>query len=186
MPAQSVFLLRALSTLEGLNKSLDPNFKFSEVALPFADKILGDRRVSLTPTGLVQSVANSIVTGQPDPVAKELQKQVVDVGSNVLRASSRIERIDKTLSQLERGDLKVRSRSTETERLLRKQYSLTESSNYLLSTGTTALAATQLYATGNVEPAAAMALLSASLGFVFLRKTAKLGKDIFTSNDENS
>ena len=98
LPAQSVFLLRALATLEGLNKSLDPDFQFSEIALPFADDLLGSSK-KLTPRGVVRSLANSIVTGKSNSLAKELQKQFVDAGANALRASTRIERIDKTLNR---------------------------------------------------------------------------------------
>ena len=177
LPAASIFLLRAFSTLEGLAKGLDPDFKFSEVALPYADTILKDRTGGIdSPEKAVRALATSLITGRQDEVSKELTKRVIGAGSGAVKAVSRIEKIEKTLSQLERGDLKLRARSTETEKLLRKQYSLTESSNYLLSTGTTALAATQLYATGNIEPAAAMAAFSAALGFMFVRKQAKLNK----------
>lgn len=177
LPAASIFLLRAFSTLEGLAKGLDEDFKFSEVALPYADEILKERTGGIdSPQAAVRALATSMLSGRTDNVTRELQKRFVGAGTDAVKAVSRIEKIEKTLTQLERGDLKLRSRSTETEKLLRKQYSLTESSNYLLSTGTTALAATQLYASGNLEPAAAMAAFSAALGFVFLRKQAKLNK----------
>lgn len=177
LPAASIFLLRAFSTLEALAKGLDPNFKFSEVALPFADEILKERTGGInSPQSVVRRVATSLLSGRSDPVTDEIRRRVVGTGADAVKAVSRIEKIEKTLTQLERGDIKLRSRSTETEKLLRKQYSLTESSNYLLSTGTTALAATQLYASGSIEPAAAMAAFSAALGILFLRKQAKLSK----------
>ncbi|CAN8070641.1 unnamed protein product [Agarophyton chilense] len=177
LPAASIFLLRALSTLEGLAKSLDDDFKFSEVALPYADEILRERTGGInSPQQVFRSLIASLITGRQDPVSRELTKRFVGVGTDAVRAAGRIERIEKTLSQLERGDIKLRSRSTETEKLLRKQYSLTESSNYLLSTGTTALAATQLYAAGSLEPAAAMAVFSALLGMTYVRKLAKINK----------
>lgn len=177
LPAASIFLLRAFSTLEGLATGLDPDFKFSEVALPYADGLLKDRTGGISsPQTLLRSFARSLVTGRPDAVSQEVTRRVVGAGTGAVRAVNRIEKIEKTLSQLERGDIKLRSRSTETERLLRRQYSLSESSNYLLSSGTTALAATQLYSFGSVEPAAAMAALSAVLGLVFLRKQTKLNK----------
>eukprot|EP00171_Calliarthron_tuberculosum_P019135 IDg19135t1 len=118
LPAQSIFLLRALSTLEGLNKSLDPNFQFSSVALPFADDLLGARRNDFTPRGVLRSVASSFVTGRSNAVTDGLRKQAVDASVGALKAGGRLDRIEKTLSRLERGDLKVRSRSTEAERLL--------------------------------------------------------------------
>lgn len=186
LPAQSIFLLRALSTLEGLNKSLDPEFQFSSVALPFADELLGARRADFSPQGIIRSVATSLVTGRSNAVTDGLRKQAVDAGVGALKANARLDRIDKTLARLERGDLKVRSRSTEAERLLRKQYMLTESSNFLLSSGATALAATQLYVSGNLEPAVAMAILSVSLGFAFIRKASKLKKNVFEVDDSEN
>lgn len=177
LPAASIFLLRAFSILEGISKGLDDDFQFSEVALPFADEILRERTGGpVTPQIMARRLVTSAITRKPDPVAEEFRRRAVSASTGAVKAVSRIEKIEKTLTQLERGEIKLRSRSTETEKLLRKQYALTESSNYLLSTGTTALAATQLYATGNVEPAAALAALSAALGFMFLQKQKKLNK----------
>lgn len=177
LPAASIFLLRAFTTLESLARVLDPDFKFNDVALPYADGLLKGRRGGIdSPRSVVTSFARSLVTGKSNAVSEEVSKRVVGAGVGAVRAVNRIERIEKTLLQLERGDIKLRSRSTETERMLRKQYTLTESSNYLLSTGTTALAATQLYVAGSVEPAAAMAALSAVLGIAYLSKLRKLNK----------
>eukprot|EP00178_Gracilaria_changii_P004386 TRINITY_DN1695_c0_g1_i1.p1 TRINITY_DN1695_c0_g1~~TRINITY_DN1695_c0_g1_i1.p1 ORF type:complete len:731 (-),score=103.35 TRINITY_DN1695_c0_g1_i1:639-2831(-) len=177
LPAASIFLLRAFSTLEALAKSLDKDFKFSEVALPYADEILRERTGGInSPQELFRSLVAGLITGRQDPLSRELTKRVVGAGTDAVRAAGRIEKIERTLAQLERGDIKLRARSTETEKLLRKQYSLTESTNYLLSTGTTALAATQLYAAGSTEPAVAMAVFSAVLGLTYFTKQAKLNK----------
>lgn len=183
LPAASIFLLRAFSTLEALAKGLDDEFQFSEIALPFANDILRGRTGGpITPQIMARRLVSSVITGKADPLADELRRRFTSAGTDAVKAASRIERIEKKLTQFERGDIKLRSRSTETEKLLRKQYAMTESSNYLLSSGTTALAATQLYASGNVEPAAALAALSAALGFMFLQKQKKLNKkDPFSS-----
>lgn len=174
LPASSIFLLRAFSTLEALARGLDPDFKFSDVALPYADKILRDRSPDISPSKLARSFANSVITGKSDAAVDDVWRRVLGAGAGAVKVVGRIEKIEKTLSQLERGDIKLRARSTETERLLRKQHSLTESSNFLVSTASTALAATQLYASGKIEPAAAMAIFSAALGLVFLAKQMKL------------
>ena len=39
-PAAFTFVLRAFTTLEGIGRSLDPNFQFSEVAKPYATELL--------------------------------------------------------------------------------------------------------------------------------------------------
>lgn len=191
LPAASIFLLRAFSTLEGLAKSLDPDFKFADVALPYADELLKDRSGGLinlssqsstsgsnnSPQKLIRNLARTVAAaGGPSSLSRQVSKQVVSTGSDAVKSVARIEKIEKTLTALERGDIKLRSRSTETEKLLRKQYSLTQSSNLLVSTGTTALAATQLYASGSEQPAVAMALLSAIVGLMFLRSQVKLNK----------
>lgn len=185
LPAASIFLLRAFSTLEGLAKGLDPDFKFADVALPYADGLLKDRTGFVnTPRAIVRSFASSVLTGRSNDVTRDFSRRVVNAGSSAVRAVSRIEKIEKTLSQLENGDIKIRSRSTETEKLLRKQYSLTQSSNLLLSTSATALAASQLYIAGQTNPAIALASFSAVLGLMFLRSQAKLNKKDRYSNSD--
>ena len=39
-PAAFTFVLRAFSTLEGLGKALDPNYKFADVARPYVLELL--------------------------------------------------------------------------------------------------------------------------------------------------
>lgn len=185
LPAASIFLLRAFGTLEALAKGLDSEFKFADVALPFADNLLKDRTKGVdSPQAIMKTFIRSIATGGTDKLTQDFTRTALGAGTSAVRAVSRIEKIEKTLSQLERGDIKLKSRSTETEKLLRKQYSLTEASNLLLCTGSTALAATQLYSAGSVEPAAGMAAFSAVLGVFFLRSQKKLNKkDPFSSGD---
>ena len=39
-PANFTFVLRAFSTLEGIGKTLNPEYKFSDVAQPYAQELL--------------------------------------------------------------------------------------------------------------------------------------------------
>jgi predicted unusual protein kinase regulating ubiquinone biosynthesis (AarF/ABC1/UbiB family) len=189
LPAASIFLLRSLSTMEGVNKVLDPDFKFSEVAQPFADEILKSRGreqgVFGGTGGLARSLATAALTGKTNAISAQVRKRMVSAGSNAMMAVTRIEKIEKTLSQLERGDLKVRSRSTETERMLRKQYALSEASNYLTGAATTALLAAQVYIMSpgqnlsQIEGALVLASLSTILGLTYFRKTILIKKESF-------
>lgn len=91
LPAASIFLLRAFSTLEALARGLDKDFKFSEIALPYADDLLKDRTGGVTsPQDFVRAVARSIATGGNDEFGQQLSKSVVGAGSNAVRAVSRI------------------------------------------------------------------------------------------------
>lgn len=99
-PATFTFVLRAISTLEGLGKSLDPTFNFMDVAQPFADQLMA---------GNQDFGAREIIN--------QLGQQVGLVGSTALNLPRRIEQ---TLDRAERGELRMRVKSVESERLLRR------------------------------------------------------------------
>lgn len=193
LPAESVFLLRALSTLEGVNKTLDPDFKFSEVAQPFADELLRGRGQAeynmSSPQRLIKSLARAAISGKSDVVTDQLRRRITGAGTNAVQAAGRIEKIEKTLSKIERGDLKVRARTTETERLLRQQNDLSIASNYLIISVASAVLALQIF-TSNLGSLATdggglLASISAIFGFVFVRKSTKAKKLPFSNTDDN-
>lgn len=99
-PATFTFVMRAFSTLEGVGKGLDPTFNFMEVAKPFAMEIMNNG---------AQSTANGLFN--------ELGRQAVEVSN---RAFNLPRRVEETLDKLEQGDIRIRTRSIETERLLRR------------------------------------------------------------------
>jgi predicted unusual protein kinase regulating ubiquinone biosynthesis (AarF/ABC1/UbiB family) len=101
-PATFTFVMRAFSTLEGVGKGLDPEFNFMEVAKPYAAELMTNTNGS--------EGNNSFLN--------ELSKQAVQVSSTAFGLPRRLE---DTLEKLERGDVRVRVRSIETERLLRRQ-----------------------------------------------------------------
>lgn len=100
-PANFTFVLRAFSTLEGIGKALDADFKFVEVAQPYAQELLDlqDQRTALF---------------------EELQRQAVEYGGATAQMPLRVAHIDTVLSQVERGDLKLRVRVLEAERSARR------------------------------------------------------------------
>lgn len=99
-PATFTFVLRALSTLEGLGKGLDPDFNFMEVAKPFAIDLMGNNN-----GGLVGDFLG------------EFGKQAAQAGNTAFNLPRRVE---ETIVKLEQGDIKIRVRSQETDRLLRR------------------------------------------------------------------
>jgi predicted unusual protein kinase regulating ubiquinone biosynthesis (AarF/ABC1/UbiB family) len=112
-PATFTFVMRAFSTLEGVGKGLDPEFNFMEVAKPFAVQLMnGDGRNG-------NSLGGTILD--------ELGRQAAQVGTTALGLPRRIE---DTIDKLERGDLRFRVRSTETDRLLRRLSAMQMVTNY--------------------------------------------------------
>jgi predicted unusual protein kinase regulating ubiquinone biosynthesis (AarF/ABC1/UbiB family) len=184
LPANSIFLLRALSTIEGVNKSLDPDFEFSKAAKPFSDEILRGRRGGSasdnSARGLLRTVADAVLSGNADAVTEQVQKRVFGAGANAVQAVGRIQKMEKTLGKLENGDLKVRATSLETERLLNKQFALAEASNLLMMAGVSAVLATQAYSAGGVfgfDAAAVLSSVSGLFGIMYARKSRKISRE---------
>ena len=152
-PATFTFVMRAFSTLEGVGKGLDPDFNFMEVAKPFAMQIMNNGN------GLE---GNSFLN--------ELGRQAAQVSSTALGLPRRLE---DTLEKLERGDLRVRVRSIETERLLRRQSSMQLVTTYAVIVSAFTLSATILFVNHYgwlaLVTAAIAALVSVALFRLLLR-----------------
>lgn len=127
-PATFTFVMRAFSTLEGVGKGLDPDFNFMEVAKPFAMQVMSNGTGG-SPNGL------------SDGILGELGRQAAQVSTTALGLPRRIE---DTLEKLEQGDIRVRVRSTETDRVLRRISNVNMATNYTLLMGTFTLSATLL------------------------------------------
>lgn len=125
-PATFTFVMRAFSTLEGVGKGLDPDFNFMAVAQPFALQIMNNSN-GLNP-------AASFID--------ELGRQAAQAGNSAFGLPRRIE---DSLEKLDRGDIRVRVRSTETDRLLRRLGSLQMGTYYVLFTCALMLSATLLF-----------------------------------------
>jgi len=125
-PATFTFVMRAFSTLEGVGKGLDPDFNFMAVAQPFAFQIMNNSN-GLNP-------ANSLID--------ELGRQAAQAGSSAFGLPRRIE---ESLDKLDRGDIRVRVRSTETDRLLRRMGNMQMGTNYVVFTCALVLSATLLF-----------------------------------------
>ena len=146
-PATFTFVMRAFSTLEGVGKGLDPNFNFMEVAQPFA----------------MQLMTNS---NNGQTIFDELGQQAVQVGSSALGLPRRIE---DTIEKLERGELRVRTRSLESERILRRLSAVQLGTNYTILFSAFALCATLLLVNGYNIGAAIALIIAIIPGWSLLR-----------------
>ncbi|MEP0863700.1 AarF/ABC1/UbiB kinase family protein [Funiculus sociatus GB2-A5] len=155
-PATFTFVMRAFSTLEGVGKGLDPEFNFMEVARPFAMQIMTESN---------GSDRNSFLN--------ELGRQAAQVSSTALSLPRRIE---DTIEKLERGDLRIRVRSIESDRIMRRMSSIQLLTNYTLLISAFTLSATILFVNGHVGLAVAVILVSVALGFVLIRQLMRLDR----------
>ncbi|ELR99465.1 AarF/ABC1/UbiB kinase family protein [Gloeocapsa sp. PCC 73106] len=159
-PATFTFVMRAFSTLEGVGKGLDPEFNFMEVAQPFAMELI---------TGVNGKNGNSL----SGTILDELGKQAAQVSSTALGLPRKIE---DTIEKLERGDVLVRVRSQESDRLLRRLGLLQLSTNYTVLTSAFILAATILLVNGYVKIAIAAILIALVPAFALLRLLRRIDR----------
>ena len=155
-PATFTFVMRAFSTLEGVGKGLDPEFNFMEVAQPYAMQLMTDNS---------SSEGNSFLN--------ELSRQAVQVSSTALGLPRRLE---DTLDKIERGDIRLRVRSVETERLIRRQSNIQLGISYALIISGFTIAATILLVSHYVWLAAFIGLIAASVSFALMRLLLRLDR----------
>lgn len=157
-PATFTFVMRAFSTLEGVGKGLDPEFNFMEVARPFATELMTN--------GNASNKENGSILG-------ELGRQAAQVGGTALSLPRRIEH---TLDQLERGDIRMRVRSIETERVLRRLSNVNLGTNYALLASAFIISATILLVNEYVWLAVVTAIPAVVLASAFIRILIRLDR----------
>ena len=156
-PATFTFVMRAFSTLEGVGKGLDPEFNFMEVAQPYA----------------MQLMSNSNGANGNKTIFDELGRQAAQVGTAALGLPGRI---DDTIDKLERGDLRVRVRSLELERVMRRLSAIQLGTNYTVLFSVLLISATLLLI-GEFKVLAAIAATIAVIpGWAFLRLLKRLDR----------
>ncbi|MGB7088161.1 MAG: AarF/ABC1/UbiB kinase family protein [Phormidesmis sp.] len=155
-PATFTFVMRAFSTLEGVGKGLDPEFNFMEAAKPYATELMTNGS-----------------PGEPNGLLGEISRQAAQVGTSALSLPRRIE---DTLERLDRGDIRVRVRSIESDRILRRSSNLALANSYTLLVGTFTLSATLLIIFEFVWLAAVMSLLAAISAIALIRLLMRVAK----------
>ncbi len=157
-PATFTFVMRAFSTIEGVGKGLDPDFNFMTAAQPFAFQIM-----------------NSNGNGSPDSntFLAEIGRQAAQVGTSALGLPRRIE---DTIDKLERGDLRVRVRSSESDRYLRRLGAMQQSTNYAILVAAFTLSATMLFVSNCAIAAAIVGVVDLITFVTWFRQMRKLDR----------
>lgn len=155
-PATFTFVMRAFSTLEGVGKGLDPDFNFMTVAQPFALQIMNNANGS-----------------GPNSLIDELGRQAFQVSNTALSLPRRLE---ETLDKLDQGDLRLRVRASESDRLLRRLSLMQMSTNYTLMSCALALSATLLFVNGYGIIAAIVLLVAVAPAVTLWRLLKKLDR----------
>ena len=110
LPPELIFVMRALSTFEGVGRSLDSGFSLVAIARPYLLPLM-------TSSGGSGSGGGSGMGGSANDLFNEISRQAAEVGSRALGIPKRL---DDSLARIEQGDLQVQIRAGETDRLLRR------------------------------------------------------------------
>jgi predicted unusual protein kinase regulating ubiquinone biosynthesis (AarF/ABC1/UbiB family) len=156
LPPELIFVMRALSTFEGVGRSLDPSFSLVAIARPY-----------LLP--LMSASGNG-----PNDLFNQLGRQAVEVGSRALGLPQRLE---ESLSRIEQGDLQVQIRAGETDRLLRRVALSQQSIGQSMLLAALLVSAALLAASARPALTAVPIVLSAPVSLSWLKLQARLRRD---------
>ncbi len=162
-PATFTFVMRAFSTIEGVGKGLDPDFNFMTAAQPFAFQMMN---------------TNGSNTPDANTFLAEIGRQAAQVGTSALGLPRRLE---DTIDKLERGDIRVRVRSSETDRYLRRLSSMQQNTNYTILVATFTLSATMLFVNQYAIAAGVIGAFALIAMIVWFRQMRKLDRQDRTS-----
>jgi len=156
LPPELIFVMRALSTFEGVGRSLDPGFSLMAIARPY-----------LLP--LMTASGNG-----PNDLFNEISRQAAEVGSRALGIPRRL---DESLARIEQGDLQVQIRAGETDRLLRRLALAQQTSGQAFLLGGLSVAASLLAASSRPVFTVVPVLLALPVGLGWLKMQARLKRD---------
>ncbi|MFM7087763.1 MAG: ABC1 kinase family protein [Cyanobium sp.] len=156
LPPELIFVMRALSTFEGVGRSLDPAFSLMAIAKPYLLPLM-------TSSG----------TGSND-LFNELSRQAAEVGSRALGIPRRL---DESLARIEQGDLQVQIRAGETDRLLRRLTLAQQSTGQSVLLGGLAVAAAVLAAGSTPLLSLVPVALALPLALGWLKLQLRLRRD---------
>ena len=164
LPAELIFVMRALSTFEGVGRSLDPGFSLVSIARPY-----------LLPLMTASGGSGGAGSGAgANELFNEITRQAAEVGSRALGIPRRL---DESLARIEQGDLQVQIRAGETDRLLRRLALAQQSGGQSMLLAGLAVAAALLAASSRPALVAVPLVAGLPVGWSWLKLQARLKRD---------
>ena len=156
LPVELIFVMRALSTFEGVGRTLDPAFSLVAIAKPYLLPLM-------TSSG----------SGTND-LFNELGRQVGAIGT---RAAALPRRLDESLERLEQGDLQLQVRLGESDRQFRRMTLAQQSIGQSVLLGCLALSAAILGASTQPIWSAVPVVAGIPVGLGWFRMQVKLKRE---------
>ena len=156
LPAQMTFILKSITTLDGIARTLDPEYNLLAASKPFIKSLTTSK----------QGRGN---------IVGELAKQAKDFVQYKLRQPTATElSIRRLESRLEQGEIEVRVRALDSDRALKRIHLAIKSLIYACLSGFTLVSGTVLLVGSYPNLAIAAFALSAFCFLIFLRSFMKL------------
>ena len=161
LPVELIFVMRALSTFEGVGRSLDPGFSLVAIAKPYLLPLM-------TSSG----------SGSND-LFNELGRQVGALGSKAVGIPRRL---DESLERLEQGDLQLQIRMGESDRQFRRMVTAQQALGQSVLLAALALATALLGASTRPLWALVPAAAGVPVGLGWMKLQLKLRRDARVEN----
>ncbi len=123
LPVDLIFVMRALSTFEGVGRMLDPGFNLVSITKPY----------------LIDLMTSNNQT--PNDLINQFGRQVGELGSKAVGIPKRI---DESLERLEQGDLQLQIRMGESDRQFKKMFTAQKSLGHSILMGSLTIASALL------------------------------------------
>ena len=123
LPVDLIFVMRALSTFEGVGRILDPEFNLVSITKPYLISFMTSNNQS------------------PNDLINQLGRQVGEIGSKAVGIPKRI---DDSLERLEQGDLQLQIRMGESDRQFKRMFTAQKSLGHSILIGSLSIASALL------------------------------------------
>ena len=123
LPVDLIFVMRALTTFEGVGRMLDPGFNLVSVTKPY----------------LIALMTSNNQT--PNDLINQFGRQVGELGSKAVGIPKRI---DESLERLEQGDLQLQIRMGESDRQFKKMFTAQKTLGHSILIGSLSIASALL------------------------------------------
>jgi predicted unusual protein kinase regulating ubiquinone biosynthesis (AarF/ABC1/UbiB family) len=164
LPPELIFVMRALSTFEGVGRTLDPGFSLISIARPYLLPLMTASGGG--PSGGFGAGTNDLLN--------TFTRQAAEVSTRALGIPRRL---DESLARIEQGDLQVQIRAGETDRLLRRLALAQQSAGQSMLLAGLAVASALLAASSRPALVAVPLVLGLPVGLSWLKLQARLRRD---------
>ncbi len=156
LPVELIFVMRALSTFEGVGRSLDPSFNLFAIAKPYLLPLMASNG------------------SNPNDLINELGRQFGSLGS---KAVGLPKRLDENLERLEQGDLLLQIRMGESDRQLRRMVNAQQAMGQSVLLGCLGIAAALLKNNDQIAFAIIPIVIAIPIGIGWIKLQIRMGRD---------